>query len=110
VTNAAERALAAFWVHQVTVEPFDYTDSSSVDQFGTAYQQSGYYSDQTVYEAGEVVASGRFAYPASAPNIPVRSRVTLPARFGSRVVLVKKSAVGDGGGQPTPDHQVVGVL
>lgn len=102
--------LAQWWRHTVSVEPFDYTDANGVDQFLAAYPQLGYYSDQTVSEAGQVVASGRFGYPIGAPNVTVRSRVTLPAEFGGRVVLVKKSAIGTGGGQPTPDHQVIGVL
>lgn len=102
--------LADWWRHVVSVEPFDFPDANGVDQFLAAYPQIGYYSDQTVSEAGQVVASGRFGYPIDAPNIAVRSRLTLPAEFGSRVVLVKKSAIGSGGGQPTPDHQVVDVL
>jgi hypothetical protein len=42
--------------------------------------------------------------------VPVQSRVTLPARFGGRVTEVVAAAVGDGGGQPTPDHQQIAVL
>lgn len=80
----------------------------------TAETVTGFYSDKTQLVAGpdgqQVAASGAFAFPSSVAYIPVRSEITLPAKFGSRVVTVQASMVGDGGGQPTPDHQEVATL
>jgi hypothetical protein len=72
---------------------------------------TGYYRDETILNAaGQIEASGRFAFPRAVAYVPVKSRMRLPAAFGGRTVDVVKVQVGDGGGQPTPDHQIVWVL
>lgn len=106
--------LADWWRHTVSVRPFLRSGQGGTPVFGTPYDQIGFYGDKTQLVAGpdgqQVAASGMFAFPASAPYIKVRSELTLPAVFGSRVVTVQASMVGDGGGQPTPDHQEVATL
>lgn len=107
--------LAEWWVHEVVVERWN-GDSAYGDQFDSAVTVTGFYDDSTQYRGGEVIAAGRFAFPRSVPYIPVESRVTLPSTFGTnpdgspRIYRVVDSAIGDGGGQPTPDHQQIGLL
>lgn len=106
--------LADWWHHTVSVKPFLRSGQGGAPIWGAPYNQVGFYVDQTKLVPGpdgqQVAASGQFGFPAGAPYIKVRSELTLPAVFGSRVVTVQSSSVGDGGGQPTPDHQEVAVL
>ena len=101
--------LAEWWVHTLSVERWNGAAAYD-DVFDAPVNVVGFYDDKTVYASGQVVAAGSFAFPKSVPYIPVQSRVTLPAEFGGRVVRVVSSAVGSGGGQPTPDHQEITVL
>lgn len=58
----------------------------------------------------QLTSSARVAFPAGTPAIPLDSEVTLPALFGGRTCTVIFTAVGDGGGQPTPDHVEVALI
>lgn len=75
---------------------------------------TGLYSDSERLVSGpdgaQILASGAFVFPMTYGYVPVQSLVTLPALFGSRVVTVVSSSVGDGAGLPTPDHQMIGLL
>jgi hypothetical protein len=102
--------LAEWWRHTVSVRRWTGPGEAGGDSFAATEDVLGFYSDKTVYSNGEVVASGRFAFPSTVDYIPVQSLVTLPALFGGRTCRVVSTAVADGGGQPTPDHQVIGVL
>jgi hypothetical protein len=101
--------LAIFYRHELAVERF-LGDGAYGDQYAPSETITGCYSDGTTYSGGQIVSTGQFAFPLSYAYVPVQSRVTLPANFGGRVVTVKTSAVGDGGGAPTPDHHEIGVL
>lgn len=60
-------------------------------------------------EGEQIVSTARVALPKGTAYIPLQSRVTLPPEFGNRVTEVVTVAVGDGGGQPTPDHVEIGL-
>jgi hypothetical protein len=107
--------LASHWVHTVTVARY-----LGAGGYGSTYADpedvTGFYDDSAVWNAGEIVGAGRFAFPRSVAYIPPQSEITLPANvFGTRpdgsprTYQVVTSAVGDGGGMPTPDHQLVTV-
>lgn len=86
--------------------------------YGKSYDDpediEGFYLDGTktigAPDAQQIVVSGQFAFSLSYNYVPVDSRVTLPSLFGARVTFVNLSAVGDGAGLPTPDHQMIGLL
>lgn len=100
---------AGWWRHTLTVERWQ-GDSAYEDKFAAPEPVTGFYADGTKYSGGQIVSTGEFAFPLGVAYIPVQSKVTLPAQFGGRVCRVSKSAVGDGGGQPTPDHQEIGLI
>jgi hypothetical protein len=101
---------AGWWVHTLQVERYTGDGEAGGKSYAQAVPVTGFYSDKTEFSGGQIVTSGRFAFPPDVPYIPAQSRVTLPALFGGRVTQVVTVSVGDGGGQPTPDHQVVGLL
>ena len=99
--------LAAFWVHEVTVEHHAGTGPEG-DAFSTAYRLPCFIDakrrlvrsatgEQTVAEV-TVVA------PPGAPLVPVGSRITLPGSHGGHQTRVITTSNADGGGLPTPDH------
>lgn len=101
--------LADWWRHDLIVERWIGPGEAGGDQFDLPQTVTGFYADGTEYSGGEIVSTGKFAFPRSTAYVPVQSRVTLPTQFGGRVVRVVSTAVGDGGGQPTPDHQQIGL-
>lgn len=109
-SNPQADALADWWRHTVTVQRWTGPSEAGGDSLDAPVTVVGWYSDKTEYSGGQVIAAGRFAFPIDVDYIPVQSHVTLPAEFGGRKVRVVSVAVGDGGGQPTPDHQLIGVL
>lgn len=58
-------------------------------------------------DGAEVVSTATVALPPGASLIPAGSRVTLPPEHGGRMSTVISIAVGDGGGNPTPDHMQI---
>lgn len=104
--------LAIWWQHPVSVERWLGPGESGDERFADAETVTGQYADDEVYRDGQRIAGGMFAFPIAADGapiayVPVQSRLTLPALFGSREVRVVKSQVGISGNARTPDHQVV---
>lgn len=102
--------LAAWWVHPVTIERF--TGSTAYgDSYAPADPADGFVSDDNhlvlTANGEQVVASTRVALAPDVAPIPVGSRVTLPAAFGSRVTVVLASSTGDAGGLPLPAHHEI---
>lgn len=99
--------LAAWWVHPVTITPYGGRTPTG-ESWGEPFDAVGFVDDQRklVRDAtgAQVVAETTLALPANTPAVPLGSQVILPARFGEAVRTVLASSVGDGGGQPTPDH------
>jgi hypothetical protein len=107
--------LAHWWVHEVQVERYVSRSAyAGDDQYEPPETVTGFYRDGTTVVTGtdgtQIVAAGRFAFPAHVRYIPPESRVTLPPLFAGDIVYVKAVAVADGGTQPTPNHQVIGVV
>lgn len=105
--------LADWWVHEIVVERF-LGRSAYGDEFAEPVVLPCFVADGikvTGNAQGEqVISTARATLPASTAYIPVESRVTLPPDFGNRVVKVVTVAVGNGGGQPTPDHVEIGLI
>lgn len=106
-------SLAQFWVHDVVVERAK-ASGSRVTTHDDPVTERGFVNDGTKLVRGadgkEIVSSAQVAFPSSVARIPVDSKVTLPAGFGGRTSRVVVSAVGDGGGLPTPDHHEIALL
>jgi len=106
------QAVAQWWVHLTTLRR---ASSGTGDGYGVTLAgpetPSGFVADKAErvrnISGDEVISSTQVAYPSSVGYIPPGSQVTLPPQFGSRTSTVIRCAVGDGGGQPTPDHVVV---
>lgn len=98
--------LADWWVHTVLIARW--TGSGAVEGYAAPVATAGFVHDGSKLVAGpdgkEITSSAQVALPIGTPYVPVNSLVTLPAQFGGRQARVVASAVGDGGGQPTPDH------
>lgn len=102
--------LRSWWVHDVIVERF--TGSTAYgDSYAAAGTVRGFVSDDNhlvlAANGEQVVASTRVALPAATAVVPVGSRVTLPAAFGSRETVVIASSTGDAGGLPLPAHHEI---
>lgn len=95
--------LADWYRHTLSVERWS-GDDAYRDTFDAAVDVTGFYSDETQYSGGQIVASGRFAYPSTVAFIPLQSRITLPAAFAERSSHVIAVARRDGGGLPLPEH------
>lgn len=102
--------LALFWVHTLSVRRFQ-SAASYGDTFAAATNVTGFYEDKTTYSGGQIIATGRFAFPIDVPYVPPQSEVVLPAVFGGRTVQVQFVEVGDAAGvTQLPAHQVIGVM
>lgn len=105
--------LASWWVHPVVVKRF-----AGAGRYGSDYPSSetvlGFVRDGTKLVVGpggqQVTSSAQIALPKGTAYVPVNSEVTLPAQFGGRTSTVVACSVGDGGGQPTPDHVEISLL
>jgi hypothetical protein len=99
--------LAAFWVHEVTVEHYSGPGPEG-PSYGTAYLLPCFIDAKRrlVRSAtGEQVASSVTVFaPPGAPLVPVGSRITLPGSHGGHQTRVITTSNADGGGLPTPDH------
>lgn len=108
--------LADWWVHTLTVRRLTGSGAGGdvYDSAAPGNPVTGFYEDGAKLVTGPdgktVTSSGRFAFPIGEPYIPAGSLVTVPAEFGGRTAKVIASARGDGGGQPTPDHQTIALL
>ena len=104
--------LAAWWRHPVTVKRWQ-GEGAYGPVYDTPTIESGYISGRTRMvrdkTGAEVVSSATIALPRDTPPIQPGSLVTLPPSHGGRTALVLTVAVGDGGGQPTPDHIELGI-
>lgn len=100
-------ALADWWVHDVTVERLT-GEGAYGPTYASAQTVTGFVDDERklVRSVGgeEIVATASVFLPAATTDIPLDSRVTLPALFGSRECTVIAVARHDAGGQPTPNH------
>lgn len=99
--------LANWYRHSVQVERFIGTGAFG-DDYATATTELAMIDDTArlvrAADGSQVVSSTRLGLASTTTNIPPSSRVTLPAEFGGRRTFVLAVSVGDGGGQPTPDH------
>lgn len=104
--------LATWWVHEVGVHRLVGSGSRG-DVYDPPLDADpaplvGFWNDGTKLissDGGEQVTStAQFAFPAGEAAVPAGSKVVPPARFGARLRKVVASALGDGGGMPTPDH------
>lgn len=102
--------LASWWVHQIVLTRFG-GETSDAPSFDAPVTIAGFVSDETklIRDATgtEVVSSAQVALPADTAYVAPLSKVKLPDVFGGRTARVMSTAVGDGGGQPTPDHIVL---
>lgn len=105
--------LASWWVHPVTIRRW-LSESAYGPTFAAAETVRGFVQggpklvrDST---GAEVVSSVQVALPITVAFVPPQSEVDLPAQFGGRTARVLSTAVGDGGGQPTPDHSVLNLV
>jgi len=105
--------LAPFWIHTVTVER-----KTGVGAYGITYDTAatvtGFVDDgqKLVLNAeGEQVTSTASVFlPAGTADIPIQSRVTLPATFGGRVTEVVAVGRRDSGALGLPDHIELALL
>lgn len=101
--------LADWWRHQITIERLTGTGA-----FGDEYDEPedpiplGFIDDRRRMvrdaDGNEVVSETTVMLPIGTAEVPLGSRVTLPAAFGARESTVLAVSRHDGGGQPTPDH------
>lgn len=100
--------------HQLRVERFAAPGAGYGDTYADPETVEGFYKDGIHLVADQtgkqIASSGVFGFPLSYAYVPLQSRVTLPAKFGSRVTEVVAVEVGDGGGLPTPDYQQIHFL
>jgi hypothetical protein len=110
--------LAAWWAHQILIRRWvgndGYVDLYDPPTGSTPTPVLGFVRDGTKLVVGTggktLTSSAQVALPAGTAYVPVNSEVTLPAQFGSRTSVVLVASVGDGGGQPTPDHIELALL
>jgi hypothetical protein len=99
--------LADWYRHPVVIRRF-LGDGSYGPTFATAETIRGFVGGETKLvrnaSGAEVVSSVQVALPADTEWVPPQSEIDLPAVFGGRTARVLSTAVGNGGGQPTPDH------
>ena len=105
--------LADFWVHTVSIER--YTGSGAYgDTFADAANVDGLVDDGQKIIAGvngQAISSTATVYlPIDTADVPVKSKVTLPAEFGGRECQVIAVARHDGGGLPLPECLEVNLL
>lgn len=105
--------LAGFWVHPCVVRR-RVAGGRYGETFAEPVTVTGFVEDgqKLVTGAGgkQLTSSARVAFPAGTAAIPLDSEVTLPALFGGRTCAVIATAVGDAGGQPTPNHLEIALL
>lgn len=105
--------LAHFWVHNVSVER--YTGAKAyTDAYATAETVAGFVDDGQRIVGGpngdQVTSTATVFLPAGTADVPVESRVTLPAAFGGRVARVVAAARRDAGALPLPEHLELSLL
>ncbi len=103
------RGLTKFWVHTITVTPYQGVGTDGAELYGTPVTVSGWLQDDTklmqTVDAGQLVSAGALFMcdVANAASFPLGSKVQLPART-ARVVGVNTN---DSGPLGLPDHTVV---
>lgn len=106
--------LAEWWVHQLSVKRLAEVGGAGGDTYAAPVTVTGFYRDGsklvTDGNGKQILSSGQFAFPLTVARIPVGSLVTVPAKFGGRESKVITANIGDGGGQPTPDHHEIALL
>lgn len=104
--------LASWWVHTVSVERHS-GNGPEGDTYTAPATEPCFVSDKrrlVLAASGEqVVSETTVLFPKTTADIPVDSRITLPAPFGSRETRALSVSRHHGGGQPTPDHLEVAV-
>lgn len=100
-------ALADWWQHSVSIERYEGSGAKG-DVFAAAVDADALVDDtqRLVVDATgqEVISTATVFLPALTADVPLNSRVTLPAQFGgrpARVIVVKRH---DAGTLPTPNH------
>lgn len=105
--------LAEWYVHPIVIARW--SGSGAIESWSDPSPAVlGFVHDGTKLVVGpggkEITSSAQIALPIGTPYVPVNSKVTLPAQFGGRTSKVITTSVGDGGGQPTPDHIEIALL
>lgn len=99
--------LAAWWRHTVQVERLDGTGAYG-DVYLTATAALCAIDDRRrmVRDATgtETVSETTILLPLTTADVPLGSRVTLPASHGGRTATVLAVSRHDSGGMPTPNH------
>lgn len=99
--------LAQWWNTPVIVERRTGTGSSG-DVYSAATTEVGFVDDTTklvrATDGQQVVSSSRVYLPATTPVIPIGSRVTLPANYGTAQRSTVLTSSVNQSGLPTPDH------
>lgn len=103
------KGLARFWVHTVTVTPYQRVGTDGADQWGTPVAVTGWLQDDTrlqqTVDAAQLTSAGAIFLtdPANAASFPLGSEVQLPMRV-AHVIAVNTN---DSGPLGLPDHTVV---
>ena len=99
--------LAAFWVHEVTVEHYAGPGPEG-PTYAAAYNLPCFVDAKRRLvrsTTGEQVVSSVTVFaPPGAPLVPVGSRITLPGSHGGHQTRVITTSNADGGWLRTPDH------
>lgn len=112
--------LADWWVHDIQVERFTgsgangntYAATATVTGFLDDASGASPLSGQKIIRTAngeEIVVSAVLYLPLTVAELPVQSRVTLPAVFDNRECFVVSTARRDGGGLDLPEHWEVGL-
>lgn len=98
--------LSTWWVHTVSVERYTGTGAYG-DTFATPADVTGFVADGQRLVAGiggqQVTSTATVYLPATTADVPIKSKVTLPAVFGGREAQVVRVARHDAGALPLPE-------
>lgn len=99
--------LGPWWVHPVTIERLAGKGAYG-EKLAAPVTVTGFIDDRRRMvrngAGSEVMSETTVLLPITTPDVPLGSKVTLPAAFGNRESRVLSAARHDGGGLPTPDH------
>ncbi|NAE18077.1 hypothetical protein [Enterococcus hirae] len=105
--------LAPWWRHEVVLErllgsgPYGDKWADPETVHGAVDDRRRLVRDGT---GSEVVSETTVLLSIVTADVPLGSRVTLPATFGERTSTVLSAARHDSGGLPTPDHLELALL
>lgn len=105
--------LAAFWVHNVTIERYGGSGAYG-PTFAAPAVVAGLVDDGQRLVVGpngeQVTSTARVFLPIGTAAVPLESKVTLPTQFAERTTTVIAVARRDSGGLPLPEHFELALL